>query len=93
MTLNVSEFTISGMKITKDEILEYFGSPSKLARLLEIHPQAVYQWRKIPERHCYKIELLSRGKFKFRDLMKVNFKEEFYPEPTKSRSASCSQKG
>lgn len=51
-------------KFTYDDAVDFFGSPTNMARALGIKPQAVYLWRGvIPPLRQYQIaELMKVGK-------------------------------
>lgn len=75
------------MDKVKKQLLEHF-SPEKtvrkgaqgLADALGISRPAVLMWGKIdgkiPEVHCYKIEVLTKGKFKFAQLRKIDWRKK-----------------
>lgn len=47
------------------EIVEYFGGVTAMAKALDVTTQAISQWdREIPESRAYQIEVLSKGKFR-----------------------------
>jgi hypothetical protein len=51
--------------MTKQEVIEYFGSPSKTGRALKITRQAVYDWPDIvPLKSQWRIELMTHGALK-----------------------------
>ena len=53
-------FTIDAMK--KQDAIRHYGSVRKLAKVLDISPQAVYLWKKdVPELQALKLEKLTRG--------------------------------
>jgi DNA-binding transcriptional regulator YdaS (Cro superfamily) len=65
-----------------DKIVEVFGSQSELARILNIEPMAVSQWRirgRIPAERCQAIAAASEGKIALRDL-----RPDIYGDPTKA---------
>ena len=46
----------------KTRAVEFFGGPTKLARLLGISRQAIYQWPEVvPDLYQYKLHHLSGG--------------------------------
>lgn len=45
-------------------LLDYFGSIINLANHLRINRNAIYQWKKIPEKRAYQIEIITEGKIK-----------------------------
>jgi hypothetical protein len=51
--------------MTKQEVIEFFGSASKTGRALKITRQAVYDWPDIvPLKSQWRIELITRGALK-----------------------------
>jgi DNA-binding transcriptional regulator YdaS (Cro superfamily) len=60
-------------KMIIDEIIVYFGSRAKLARLLQVDRSAVTMWvnkdRAIPPKRAIEIEVLSEGKFLAKDIV------------------------
>lgn len=46
-----------------EHIASHFGGFPKLAKVLGIRRQAIYQWRSIPELRAHQIERLTKGKF------------------------------
>jgi DNA-binding transcriptional regulator YdaS (Cro superfamily) len=52
------------------EVVEYFGSKGKLARVLDVTPAAISKWgRYMPKGRAYEIEVITDGKFKAKDLV------------------------
>lgn len=43
-------------------VINHFGGILALAKALKIKPQAIYQWKDIPEQRAYQIHLLTKGK-------------------------------
>ena len=59
-------------KMIIDEIIVYFGSRAKLARLLQVDRSAVTMWikeRALPPKRAIEIEVLSEGKFLAKDIV------------------------
>lgn len=55
--------------MTKQEVIEHFGSASELARKLGISRSAVSLWGDyIPESRAYQIESITKGMIQARDL-------------------------
>ena len=55
-----------------ENLIEYFGNQSILARKLGIKPQAVQQWivrGYLPIRRAIQIERITEGKIRFDDLL------------------------
>jgi hypothetical protein len=51
--------------MTKQEVIDYFGSYAKVARALRISPAAVYKWPdELPDRIGFRVELVTKGVFK-----------------------------
>ncbi|MEX2962825.1 Cro/CI family transcriptional regulator [Microbulbifer sp. TYP-18] len=50
--------------MTKEQAIGFFGSPSALAKSLNITPQSVSQWASIPAYRQFQIALLSSGSLK-----------------------------
>lgn len=49
----------------KEDVINYFGSPSKTAKALKISRQAVSQWPEIiPPIMAHLVELVSKGELK-----------------------------
>ena len=49
----------------KSDAIEHFGSASNVAKALNIHPAAVYQWPEIvPLRRAYELEIITNGELK-----------------------------
>lgn len=50
----------------KNDIVEYFGRGVDIAKILEIEPQAFYQWEedKVPYCRQLEIEKITNGKLK-----------------------------
>lgn len=49
----------------KKDVLTYFGSPTKAAKVLGIKPAAVYQWgERIPEGRAARLDRITQGKRK-----------------------------
>lgn len=61
-----------------DEVIQHFGGRAALAEKLDVHPAAVTNWktRGIPLAQAVKIEQLSGGRFKAKDLC-----PDAYPSP------------
>ncbi|MEH6814549.1 MAG: Cro/CI family transcriptional regulator [Motiliproteus sp.] len=52
----------------KLDAIKHFGSPSKLAKALDIHPASVSQWGdEIPQLRAYQLERLTGGVLKADD--------------------------
>ena len=54
-----------------DKAISRFGSQAKLARAIGVTPMAVTNWKKrggVPAEQCGKIEVVTGGKVKRRDL-------------------------
>lgn len=52
-----------------EAVITYFGSKSQLAKELGISRPAVARWKEyIPRGRAYQIEVLTKGKFKAKDL-------------------------
>jgi DNA-binding transcriptional regulator YdaS (Cro superfamily) len=47
-----------------EQVTQYFGNKTELAKALSIAPQAVYQWKTVPPRRALEIEKLTHGLFK-----------------------------
>ena len=47
--------------MTKDDVIDHFGSPSAVARALGIDPAAVSQWDEVPPLRQYQIQVLTDG--------------------------------
>jgi transcriptional repressor of cell division inhibition gene dicB len=48
-----------------NDAIKHFGSKTKLAAALGIHPSAVTQWgESVPEIRQYQIQVLTKGKLK-----------------------------
>lgn len=47
-----------------EQVTQYFGNKTKLAKALGIAPQAIYQWKRIPPRRALEIEKITHGGFK-----------------------------
>lgn len=64
--------------MTKTEAIDFFKGPSNLARLLDITPNAIYQWpEKVPARAQWPISILSNWSLMpDDDLMPAGFSEE-----------------
>lgn len=52
------------------KVISYFGGIPKLAAVLGIGRQAIYQWDKIPLARAFQIELITKGHFKASELNK-----------------------
>lgn len=49
----------------KVDAIKYFGSPTKVAKVLGIYPAAVYQWGEdVPRLRAFEIERITGGKLK-----------------------------
>lgn len=60
-----TDLTEKGNLMKKQEVIDYFGNAKVLADKLGIWPQAVYQWPDpLPKSVQYKIEVISKGRFK-----------------------------
>ena len=47
------------------EAVEFFGSVGALAEVLQISPQAIYQWgESVPQGRDFQLEVLTRGKLR-----------------------------
>ncbi|GAB6263939.1 Cro/CI family transcriptional regulator [Photobacterium sp. R1] len=47
------------------EVVQFFGSKSKVARALKVHRSTVTNWgEEVPELQAYRIEKLTKGKLK-----------------------------
>jgi DNA-binding transcriptional regulator YdaS (Cro superfamily) len=58
--------------ITIDSIIEHFGSPSALAKALDVTSQVVNNWKKrgrVPPARAKDVSNASGGKFKLEDLL------------------------
>ncbi|MHB1564115.1 MAG: Cro/CI family transcriptional regulator [Leptospirillum sp.] len=58
--------------LSLNDVIEYFGNQSILARSLGIKPQAVQQWiarGQIPIRRAIQIERLTDGKIRLDDML------------------------
>lgn len=54
-----------------EELVLYFGSKNKMAKALGITLPAVSKWKKsIPVSRAYQIQVLTKGKFKAKNLTK-----------------------
>ena len=51
------------------EIASHFGGVPKLAKLMGITRCSLYMWQQIPLGRAYQIEVLSKGRFKAKDLI------------------------
>lgn len=64
----------------KQKLLEHFGTQENLAKALGITPASVSRWGykdgKIPEVHRFKIELITKGKFPYAELSKMNWRKK-----------------
>jgi len=58
-----------------NKLMLYFGSKAKLAEALGISPVSLQHWKNIPPLRAYEIESLTKGEFKFKSLIKINFQE------------------
>jgi DNA-binding transcriptional regulator YdaS (Cro superfamily) len=74
------------MKISSlNDLIDFFGNQSALARALKIRPQAVQQWitrGQIPIRRAIQIEQLTEGKIRLADMLPLtgmDRKEGFAP--------------
>lgn len=53
-----------------DEVIAHFGSKNNLSKALGISRPAVARWKDyIPKGRAYQIEVLTKGKFKAKDLV------------------------
>jgi len=52
-----------------NKLLEYFGSVKKMADFLGISTAAIYSWKKVPEKHFYKIEKVTKNKITSKDFL------------------------
>jgi transcriptional repressor of cell division inhibition gene dicB len=51
--------------MTKEEVINHFGSVANLARALKISTQAIYDWGSdVPEARQYQIQVLTNGELK-----------------------------
>lgn len=49
----------------KQDVIDYFGSVTELAKALKIRPQSISQWGdEVPELRAYQIEHLTGGQLK-----------------------------
>lgn len=56
-------------KISKQDIILFFGGVDRLAKALGITRQAIYQWKNTIPRACgYQIEVLSHGRLKAKNM-------------------------
>lgn len=55
------------------ELIDYFGNLNNMARQLKISHVAIQRWELIPPRRAFEIERLTKGKFKYEELVKINF--------------------
>lgn len=50
--------------VTTDEIVEFFGGPTKLAELLKCTPQNISTWRQyLPRKQAFNVLILAKGKW------------------------------
>lgn len=63
-----------GLKMYK-KLIKYFGSKNKMAKALKISRHSVQKWTFMPIKRAYEIEKISKGKFKIKDLIKINFQD------------------
>ena len=69
LTDTVSRFTFSSMLTFQDVLNHFGGTHEDLAKALNITRTAVTMWAgEIPEHRAYQIEVITRGKLRFRDL-------------------------
>lgn len=57
-----------------DEVIEWFGNQSNMARALNVNRSAVNQWRRaggMPAKRALQVERLSGGKFRAVDIPEV----------------------
>lgn len=48
--------------MTKEEVIEHFGSVARLARALKISTQAVYDWGDtVPQGRQFQIQIMTNG--------------------------------
>lgn len=51
--------------MTKEDAVNHFGGPAKLAKVLGIASQAVSQWGEfVPEGRAYQLQHITKGKLK-----------------------------
>ena len=61
-------------------LIDYFGSIINLATHLGINREVIYQWKKIPEKRAYQIEIITEGKIKA-SLLSLSAKKNISPKP------------
>ncbi|MFM2481941.1 Cro/CI family transcriptional regulator [Celerinatantimonas sp. YJH-8] len=50
----------------KTQVIEFFKTPSQVAKVLGIHPASVSQWGEvIPEKQALRLALLTQGKLPY----------------------------
>lgn len=61
--------------MTLEEVIEYYGNQSKVARALHISRAALTEWKKrgyVPLVQQYRLEKITKGKLKAEDEVNLN---------------------